>query len=153
MWEQDKKFWKFLWSLSLPQKIKTFLWRVCIGILPTNGFLWHRHMRKDGVCPCCTQDVESYIAANDVWLESNLLVHKWDCSLHCFFDLMVYSRHHFNLEELKLFCRIAYSLWGQRNSLVHEGKVLNPIAVVYRARYLLFDYNNAFRGPGAWRWC
>ena len=55
----DKKFWKFLWSLSLPLKIKAFMWRACVGILPTHGLLWHRHMRIDGVCPCSNQDVES----------------------------------------------------------------------------------------------
>ena len=81
--DRDKKFWKFLWSLSLPLKIKAFLWRTCIGILPTNGFLWHRHMRIDGVCPCCLQDVESVvhalwtcIVANDVWLQSKLPIQK-----------------------------------------------------------------------------
>ena len=54
---RDRKFWKFLWSLSLPLKIKAFMWRACVGILPTHGLLWHRHMRIDGVCPCCNQDV------------------------------------------------------------------------------------------------
>ena len=102
-------------------------------------------MRKDGVCPCCTQDVESYIAANDVWLESNLLVHKWDRSLHCFFDLMVYSRNHLGIEDLKFFCCIAYFIWGQRNSWVHEGKVLNPVAVVSHVRRLLTNNNNAYQ--------
>ena len=74
---RDRKFWKFLWSWSLPLKIKAFMWRACVGILPTHGLLWHRHMRIDGVCPCCNQDVE-FVAhalwlctiANDVWLES-----------------------------------------------------------------------------------
>jgi hypothetical protein len=63
--------------------VKAFLWRACSGILITNGFLWLRHIRKDGFCPCCNQDVESdghalwsCIAANDVWLESGLCVHK-----------------------------------------------------------------------------
>lgn len=32
---KDRKFWKYLWALSLPPKVKSFLWRACIGILPT----------------------------------------------------------------------------------------------------------------------
>uniref|UniRef100_A0A2N9H4H5 Reverse transcriptase zinc-binding domain-containing protein n=1 Tax=Fagus sylvatica TaxID=28930 RepID=A0A2N9H4H5_FAGSY len=153
--DRDMKFWKFLWSLSLPLKIKAFLWRTCIGIHPTNGFLWHRHTRIDGVCPCCPQDVESVvhalwtcIVANDVWLQLKLPVQKWDRSLHCFFDLMVYSHNHVGIEDLKFFCCIAYFIWGQRNSWVHEGKVLNPVAVVSHAQRLLTDYNNAYQGLG-----
>ncbi len=45
---------KFLWFLSLPPKVKSFMWRNCLGILPTNELLWKRHMRFDGVCPGCT---------------------------------------------------------------------------------------------------
>uniref|UniRef100_A0A2N9EWQ9 Reverse transcriptase zinc-binding domain-containing protein n=1 Tax=Fagus sylvatica TaxID=28930 RepID=A0A2N9EWQ9_FAGSY len=74
-----EKFWKFLWSLSLPLKIKAFMWRACVGILPTHGLLWNRHMRIDGVCPYCNQDVESVghalwscTTANNVWLEFKL---------------------------------------------------------------------------------
>ena len=112
---RDRKFWKFLWSLSLPQKIKVFLWRACIGILPTNVFLCHQHMRQDGACPCCTHELETVVhalwacvAANDVWIQSQLPVHKWDRSLHCFFNLMVYSWDHLGLDDLKFFYCIAY---------------------------------------------
>ena len=151
---RERKFWKFLWSLSFPQKIKVFLWRACLGILPTNGFLCHRHMRQDGACPCCTHEMETVVhalwacvTANDVWIQSQLPVHKWDRSLHCFFDLIEYSRDHLGLDDLKFFCCIVYSIWGQRNLLVHERKVLNPVLVVDRARCFLTEYDKAFSRP------
>ena len=55
---REKMFWKFLWALSLPPKVKVFLWRACIGILPTHDLLWHCHMRRDDVCSCCFSAVE-----------------------------------------------------------------------------------------------
>ena len=67
---RDRKFWKFLWSLSLPPNIKAFMWRACVVILPTHGLLWHYHMRIDGVCPCCNPDVES--VAHALWSGLNL---------------------------------------------------------------------------------
>uniref|UniRef100_A0A2N9G3J3 Reverse transcriptase zinc-binding domain-containing protein n=1 Tax=Fagus sylvatica TaxID=28930 RepID=A0A2N9G3J3_FAGSY len=70
---REKKFWKFLWALSLPPKVKVFLWRACIGILPTHDLLWRRHMRRDDCCSCCFSAVDSVChalwtcpAANDV---------------------------------------------------------------------------------------
>lgn len=76
---KDGKFWKFLWSMSIPPKVKAFLWRACFGILPTNELLRRRHLKKDGLCPCCLIEVESVAhclwscpAANDVWLETGL---------------------------------------------------------------------------------
>jgi hypothetical protein len=80
---KDAKFWKFLWSLSLPPKVKKFIWRACLGIIPTNELLWHRHMRKDGFCSVYGCEMESVVhvlwscsAANDVWLQSGLKVQK-----------------------------------------------------------------------------
>uniref|UniRef100_A0A2N9EDK8 Reverse transcriptase zinc-binding domain-containing protein n=1 Tax=Fagus sylvatica TaxID=28930 RepID=A0A2N9EDK8_FAGSY len=151
--DRERNFWKFLWSLSLPPKIKAFLWRACTGILPTNGLLWSRHMRRDGLCECCKQEVESdghalwsCMVANDVWLESKLSVHKWDRFVNCFFDLMVYARCRLNVEEMRLFCCLAYFIWGQRNLMVHEGRGVNPVAVVHRARRMLADYQKAWHG-------
>ena len=61
---------------------------------------------------------------------------------------MVYSCKHLGIEDLKFFffffC-IAYFIWGQRNSWVHEGKVLNPVAVVSHVRRLLTNNNNAYQ--------
>ncbi len=89
------KFWKFLWSLSLPPKVKNLLWRASMGILPTHELLWRRHLRKDGVCFYCLSEMESVEhvlwscpATNDVWLQSGLKVQKRGRSVHSFFDLM-----------------------------------------------------------------
>ena len=84
--------------------------------------------------------------ANDVWLESKISVHKWDHSMNCFFDLMVYAQCRLNVEEMRLFYCLAYFIWGQRNLMVHEGRGFNPVAVVHRTQCLLADYQNAWHG-------
>ena len=146
----DKKFWKFLWSLSLPPKVKSFLWRACVGILPTYALLQRRHLRSDGGCPGCTKDVESVghilwscPVANDVWVESQLRLHKWDHYISSFFDLMVVVQSRLSLEEVEFFSCVAYFLWRQRNAWVHERMACNPMAVVQRAVVLLRDYKSS----------
>ena len=32
---QLRKFWKLLWGLAIPRKIRHFAWRACQDILPT----------------------------------------------------------------------------------------------------------------------
>ena len=34
---QNRKFWRKIWELAMPQKIKHFTWRSCREILPTNS--------------------------------------------------------------------------------------------------------------------
>ena len=50
---KDRKFWKFLWSMSILQKVKSLLWRASLGILLTNELLWRRHMNQDSTCTGC----------------------------------------------------------------------------------------------------
>lgn len=145
---KDAKFWKFLWSLYLPPKVKNFIWRACLGILPTNELLWHRHMRKDGFCSVCGCEMESVVhalwscsAANDVWLQSGLSVQKWDRLIHSFFDLMELLQTRLSLDDALFFCCQAYFIWEQRNKVVFESWVHNPIMVVLRAKNLFMDYS------------
>lgn len=145
---KDAKFWKFLWSLSLPPKVKNFIWRACLGIIPTNELLWHRHMRKEGFCPVCRCEMESVVhalwccsAANDVWLQSGLRVQKWGRLIHSFFDLMEFLQTGLLVDDALLFCCIAYFIWEQRNKVVFESLVHNPIMVVLRAKNLFTDYS------------
>ena len=35
-----KKFWKFTWQLSVPNKIRSFMWRACRNILPMKANLF-----------------------------------------------------------------------------------------------------------------
>ena len=147
---RDRKFWKFLWSLSIPPKVKSFLWRACIGILPTNAMMSQRHLRRDGKCPCCPHENESVEhalwscpVANDVWAESKLKVLKRSRFEHTFCALIFTARSRLGSGDLELFCCLAYFIWLQRNRLVHEECCCNPKAVVQRAVKLALDYRAA----------
>ena len=67
------EFWKSIWKLNCPNKIKHFLWRVCKNILPTNFHLASRKVIADGGCGFCGEcESLGHIlwdckVASDVW--------------------------------------------------------------------------------------
>jgi hypothetical protein len=147
---RDKKFWKFLWALSIPPKVKSFLWRACVGILPTNTLMCRRHLRGDGNCPSCNHDCESVEhvlwscpVANDVWAESKLKVLKWGRFDHSFCDLLNTARSRLGVEDLQLFCCVIYFIWLQRNHMVYDESCSNPIEVMQQAAKLATDYRES----------
>ena len=45
-----QQWWKILWGLNLPPKVKSFCWKLCRGWLPTSLALsWHG-MKIDNIC-------------------------------------------------------------------------------------------------------
>lgn len=51
--EQDSSyrlFWKTLWKLQLPNKVKNFIWRACRDSLPTKSHLFHRKIVASSLC-------------------------------------------------------------------------------------------------------
>nr|AAP53315.2 retrotransposon protein, putative, unclassified [Oryza sativa Japonica Group] len=53
-WESgDDDFWKKLWKLGVPGKIKHFLWRMCHNTLALRANLHHRGMDVDTRCVMC----------------------------------------------------------------------------------------------------
>ena len=52
-------FWKWIWQLKIPPKIRIFFWKVCANALPTLLNLRKRGVDTDGMCPMCGLEVES----------------------------------------------------------------------------------------------
>ncbi len=77
---------------------------------------------------------------NDVWLQSGLMLYKWDRFINSFFDLIVYAQARLSLEEFQFFCCIVFFIWEQRNRVVHEKGSYIPIAVVEWALNLHLGY-------------
>ena len=50
---QDSAFWKKVWGLEVPSKVKNFVWRACREALPTRKNLQWRKIVPDGLCDLC----------------------------------------------------------------------------------------------------
>ena len=53
-----RKFWKHLWNMKIPIKIKTFAWRPCKDILPTKANLKKRSVIIESTCAFCEDEIE-----------------------------------------------------------------------------------------------
>ncbi|XP_042950087.1 uncharacterized protein LOC122282202 [Carya illinoinensis] len=54
----EAMFWKSLWHLKLPKKMKVFAWRACQEKLPTFLNLKKKHVLDDATCGLCNQGME-----------------------------------------------------------------------------------------------
>jgi hypothetical protein len=60
---EEKLIWKFLWSLKVPNQVKTFSWHACHDILPTKSNLLKRKVIEEDICPCCNLENETLFHA------------------------------------------------------------------------------------------
>ena len=119
--EAQKALWKKVWSLRLPPKVKSFLWRACSESLPTKLNLWKRKVLRSAWCERCEEAVEDTIHA--IWhCEVNTQV--WACEdwAHRFkgyqgpFDALATKILMDDPEEVAgRFAIIAWALWHERN--------------------------------------
>ena len=63
-------WWRKLWNLSIPPKVKMIIWRACLDWIPT-----YHNLRRHGVpvshgCPSCGGDMETSLHA--LWCCPNL---------------------------------------------------------------------------------
>lgn len=70
----DQKIWKRIWSINVPPKVGTFVWRACFYILPTKTNLFHKKVPVDPLCSVFGQADETTVhilwecpLAHNVW--------------------------------------------------------------------------------------
>ncbi|TVU33601.1 hypothetical protein EJB05_25426, partial [Eragrostis curvula] len=70
---EEEKEWTSLWGVTVPSKIRVFLWRLARSSLPSKDVLHHRNMADNSSCSIC--------GATDSWkhslLECNMSKSVW----------------------------------------------------------------------------
>uniref|UniRef100_A0A803Q2B6 Reverse transcriptase zinc-binding domain-containing protein n=1 Tax=Cannabis sativa TaxID=3483 RepID=A0A803Q2B6_CANSA len=59
----EDKFWKKLWQLKTPPKMKNLVWRAAKGCLPTMSQRLSKKVNVTSACPICSMDVETTLHA------------------------------------------------------------------------------------------
>ena len=112
----------------MPNRVKTFVWRVCHNILPALTNLQQRKTVVPSQCVQCGAFGESVQhALRDCWIAKQV----WKrCSFQISFpscpsvSMLEWIEHMFQvlqLNERALVAMIMWLLWCRRNFLVHEG--------------------------------
>ena len=142
------QFWKNLWRLNVPNKIKSFAWRASCNILPTKENLCHCKVLDDPIYEACGLEVESsgplfqsYDQAQKVWKLSRFLFDNCGVHFRDFIDLLWHLQfiQRVGNDLLELVIIVAWSMWFNRN-VVQQGKARQAVTILQKARLLLDEF-------------
>lgn len=117
------------WSLSLPPKIKIFVWKMAHDIIATEANLVRHHVLGDPRCVLCgyywantTHSPFFYQASKKGWKD----LERWPF-LKKFkeFDsinILHAMENHLNREDFEKFCSRGWGIWKDRCALFHNHK-------------------------------
>ncbi|KAF7822133.1 uncharacterized protein G2W53_027588 [Senna tora] len=126
---ETSKFWKRLWKLPIISKYKVFLWRACLGIVPTIETLEHRGMSINESCGMCNDAPEDvYHALVDCpEIQMMWVMAKFDYSSRLFhaniLEWLVIEAAEWEEEQLATLAVAMYIAWERRNrkKFANEG--------------------------------
>ena len=95
-----KTFWKVLWGLKIPNKVKHFGWRACKNILPTLSNLKKRGIVETDLCEECKMDCESSghvfwncLCASGTWALTSIFYWQQHLFFNDFMELFWFLVH------------------------------------------------------------
>lgn len=145
-----KDIWAKIWKLDTTHAVRRMLWRACHEFLPTNQNLFKRKIVESPLCPVCGLGPESAShilwlckSAQDVWGFSFKRLQKVVVMESSFKDLMSHLFTILDEEEMAIFAVTVYQLWQKRNSLVFEGKFMDPNALLQVVNQQSMDFKAA----------
>nr|DAD25053.1 TPA_asm: hypothetical protein HUJ06_026517 [Nelumbo nucifera] len=161
--------WDKLWKLSIPPKVKSFVWRVCRECLPYKDQLARCGIQLDTSCHLCNTNVESLSHvllscsyAQACWSKVGISV---NVSNHASFaDCLLEFLAETDYDKSGRACMVLWSIWSQRNSKLWRNNFKLPDHVVTGSLQLLHDWKQAqiqkrlgmvinlnHQGDGNWR--
>ena len=141
-------FWKRVWKLHIPNKIKVFLWRVCSNALPTMENLKRRRVLEDAKCKSCLAAEENTLHA--IW-SCEKLQHIW---FPCFSWVQTEHPQIPEVQELislvgqrsdklELFAVVAWFIWNHRNRLRLNEKGLASDRILQTVWHILRSFKQS----------
>ena len=129
-----KKVWKGIWSLQIPNRVKTLIWRAGSDALPTKVNLRKRRLLIDDSCPHCNLDKETSLHAlqscpslNPIWKVHFGWLIKEAVNCTSLLDIIQLCQEKSNLSEL--FAMTASLIWSCQNQ-IRAGEVVVPVGRV-----------------------
>ncbi|KAL5848629.1 hypothetical protein ACOSQ4_006642 [Xanthoceras sorbifolium] len=120
-------WWKKLWALQLPSKIKIFCWRACREFLPTKGNIFKRGIGDSNLCPFCSRIPESsdhalwgYKTRSSFWSECPFFSELNSFHAVDFLDRIVWVSSCCSLKHLLCFVVGSWFAGSSRNSILYN---------------------------------
>ncbi|KAL5779060.1 hypothetical protein ACOSQ2_009797 [Xanthoceras sorbifolium] len=130
-------WWRFLWSLKIPAKVKLFLWRVFPGWVPSLCKLFEKKVANSAWCPLCDRHDESILHA--IWGCKSLHSVREACGFMALpaagdfipiRDFLVGCQRLHNSSAFELLSVMWWRSWFRRNKLIRKEGVFPAEEVV-----------------------
>ncbi|XP_060959099.1 uncharacterized protein LOC133030381 [Cannabis sativa] len=144
------RWWKSLWSLPIPPKIRHFVYRLAQNSIPTAEKLYHRHCISSPICPRCTLCYES---VQHALFECRVTKKAWSGTVFNFaikdtkhlniLDIILYIQLNFSKDAFNLFLCMLWKCWNARNAAVFRNQDSRPMSIEQEAQDYLDFYQAA----------
>jgi hypothetical protein len=125
----SRHLWAVIWSSQLQPKIRLFMWRACLDILPTRTKLFDKGVLNSFSCQWCGDESEttSHVLwqcefAQRIWNACPVPIPN-ECvgamNFHDFISLCITALSHPNIEIL---FTTAWEIWNARNRQLWDNK-------------------------------
>ncbi|KAK2640695.1 hypothetical protein Ddye_028490 [Dipteronia dyeriana] len=140
-------WWKFLWRLKVPFKVKLLVWRACHNWIASNVNLAMCGMKVNCFCPLCSTKLESISHA--LWFCPTLKKVRTMCSFFRnfkvtegmrFMEFMIICMNQLFPAGMEFLCMIMWRIWYRRNGLVHASNSIHAVDIVPWADSYLEDF-------------
>uniref|UniRef100_A0A803LIS7 Phosphomannomutase n=1 Tax=Chenopodium quinoa TaxID=63459 RepID=A0A803LIS7_CHEQI len=145
----NEDYWKPIWLVEGPPKLRHFLWRASHRALAVEKELHRRHMRDTGSCHRCNVDEESIVQAIfqcptscKVWEESPFRDHVEAIDEDDFCSLLSQWVQNFSREQFSRFATIMWAMWLCRNKMIFEDSTQNPHDVAIGLLKFVAEHNS-----------
>ncbi|CAM8885100.1 unnamed protein product [Rhodiola kirilowii] len=149
-----KAFWKTLWKLPIPKKIRIFAWRGYQGALPTGAQIRRHHLKGTLDCPICSFQTEDEMHAfvhcwwaTAIWDLSNISCSEHFKTFTSLADLFFFCHTYMPPSDFAKVLITCWYIWYHRNSCRHNGLIMNPRSACYRVMSLIVDFQSAKSDP------
>lgn len=136
--DNNSGFWRKLWNLKIPSKVKNFLWRAARNCLPTKDLLRSRRVPVNNVCPSCNEAPESVLHslvtcpfAQSCWHKAALPMITGEFNSFTGWLQLVFINR--NTAAVNVMVMVCWVLWKNRNDLVWNQKCLEVSDVLATA--------------------
>ena len=150
--QEGKQVWNRLWKLSVPPKVRNFVWWASSNILPTQANLARRRVPIDPKCVVCGSSDETVLhilwqcpLARNVWALVKGKLQKSDSSARAFFNLAQTLKERLSRKEFELWAMVEWSIWNARNRFYFEESQTPPHATLKSAEMFLDEYQRFTR--------
>uniref|UniRef100_A0A803P5E3 Uncharacterized protein n=1 Tax=Cannabis sativa TaxID=3483 RepID=A0A803P5E3_CANSA len=148
-------WWKKFWSLSIPSKVRIFLWRTIQVCLPVLDTLHTRHISDTSLCSLCHREKDTIIHAlfhckrpRKFWKLSNFSIDSLLSTHVSLKELMIHVSTIWSTLQLEQFACILWSLWTKRNKERHGTKPHLIELLLFKAISYLEEFHSACMPKG-----